>query len=79
MNYHKMKNKIGKFVHIRWRDSRIYLTQCHKDDSFDVSTIISCGYVIEEDKKKIVLAGDVVDEFGDIRRVIVIPKENIIR
>ena len=74
-----MKNRLHKFVHIRWRDSRIYLTQCHKDDSFDVSTIISCGYVIEEDKKKIVLAGDVVDESGDIRRVIVIPKENIIR
>ena len=70
--------KIGKFVHIKWRDSRLYLQQCHKTDPFEVSEIISCGYVIAEDKRSITLAGDVVDESGDVRRVIVIPKENII-
>lgn len=74
-----MKNRAGKFVHIRWRDSKMYLTQCHKDDKMEVSTIISCGYIVSEDKEKIVLAGDVVDDPGDIRRVIVIPKENIIQ
>lgn len=72
-----MKNNIGKLRTIRWRDSRMYITQCDKNDDFDVCVIYSTGFVISEDKKKVVLAGDVVD--GDIRRVIVIPKENIIK
>lgn len=55
----------------------MYMTQQHKDDKFDVSVICSVGYVVSEDKKQIVLAGDVLDG-GDIRRVIVIPKENIV-
>lgn len=70
--------KIGKLKSIKWRDSRMYITQCNKDDKFDVSVIISCGFVVKEDKKSIVLAGDVIDD-GDIRRVIIIPKENIIK
>ncbi len=69
---------VGKIVQIHWRDSRMYITQQSKDDEFEVATIISCGYVIKEDKKSITLAGDVLDE-GDVRRVIVIPKENIIK
>ncbi len=57
----------------------MHLTQCHKNDTFDVSVIISSGFVVSENKKQIVLAGDLVDQDGDIRRVIIIPKENIIR
>lgn len=63
-------------VKIKWRDSRMYMTQCFADDEFAVCEIESVGYVVQEDKKQIVLAGDLVD--GDVRRVIVIPKENII-
>lgn len=74
----QVEDRIGKLVELRWRDSRMYLTQCHKDDKWQVSTIISCGYVVAEDERKITLASDLVDEDGDIRRVIVIPKENII-
>jgi hypothetical protein len=62
---------------IKWRDSRMYITQCPKDEDWEVSEITSVGFVIYEDKNKIVLAGDLLDE--DIRRAIVIPKENIIR
>lgn len=61
---------------IKWRDSNIYLTQCGRDDDFKTAIITSIGFVIQEDKKQIVLAGDLVGE--DVRRVIVIPKENII-
>lgn len=71
-----MKNK-GKLKQVRWRDSQMYLTQTNKEYNFDIATICSVGYVVSEDKHKIVLAGDVLDD-GDIRRVIVIPKENII-
>ncbi len=61
---------------IKWRDSRMFITQCERDDDFSVCEITSVGFVIEEDNDKIVLAGDLVDD--DLRRVIVIPKENII-
>jgi hypothetical protein len=69
-------SKIGRLKTIKWRDSRMYITQCAIDDDFEVCVIISTGFVIKEDKKQIVLAGDIVDR--DVRRVIVIPKENIL-
>ena len=71
-------NKIGKLKQVRWRDSRMYITQCNKEDKFDVATICSVGYVVKDTKDSIVLAGDVLDD-GDIRRVIIIPKENSIK
>ena len=61
---------------IKWRDSQMYITQCPKDEGWEIPKITSVGFVIYEDKEKIVLAGDLLDE--DIRRAIVIPKENII-
>lgn len=61
---------------VKWRDSRIYITQIAKEDIEDVCIIESTGFLIEEDDTKIVLAGDTVDD--EYRRVIVIPKENII-
>jgi hypothetical protein len=67
----------GKLKQIRWRDSRMYITQCSKEDVFEVSEIYSVGYVVKEDKNSITLAGDVLND-GDVRRVIVIPKENIL-
>jgi hypothetical protein len=69
-----MKNKIRT---IKWRDSRMYIQQEVNDGVWSVCEITSIGFVIHEDKDKIVLAGDFVGE--DVRRVIVIPKENIIR
>lgn len=69
--------KIGKLVNIKWRDSRMYISQMDKDDDFTVAIICSTGFVVSEDKKQIVIAGDVLED-GDVRRVIVIPKENII-
>lgn len=64
--------KVRKVV---WRDSALYLQQEAMQD-FQVRTLTSIGYVIQEDETKIVLAGDLVDD--EFRRVIVIPKENII-
>jgi len=72
-----MNKTKGKLKQIEWRDSRLYITQCSKDEDFQVETIISTGYVVSENNKQIVLAGDVLAD-GDVRRVIVIPKENII-
>lgn len=66
-----------KFKKIKWRDSRMYLTQELKDSNWDVCEIESIGFVIYEDKKVIVLAGDLFEE--NVRRTLVIPKENVIK
>jgi len=62
---------------IKWRDSNIFITQCDIDDEFNVAEITSIWFVIQEDDKKIVLAWDIID--WQVRRVIAIPKENIIK
>lgn len=54
----------------------MYITQCDIDSDFKVCVITSTGFVIEETDEHIVLAGDLIDD--DARRVIVIPKENIV-
>jgi len=65
-----------KIKHVKWRDSRIYIQQQPPQEYWSVCVIESVGYLIEEDKEKIVLAGDLID--GEYRRVLVIPKENIV-
>jgi hypothetical protein len=60
-----------------WRDSNMYLTQCSKDDDFDIETITSIGFVVKETDALICLAGDALG--NDVRRVICIPKENIVK
>lgn len=60
-----------------WRDSSMYIQQEPIDTEWDVKLLTSIGFVIQEDKKQITLAGDLLDE--DCRRVIVIPKENIVK
>ena len=53
----------------------MYITQCGTDEDWDVCVITSVGFVLKETKKYIVLCGDLVDD--EVRRAIVIPKENI--
>lgn len=66
-----------KIKKIKWRDSQMFNGQWTKDDKFDVAIVESLGFLVEETKEHIVLAGDLIDT--DYRRVIVIPKENIIK
>lgn len=61
---------------IKWRDSTMHITQEPRNAEWELQIITSVGFVIHEDKEKIVLAGDLLGE--DVRRAIVIPKENII-
>lgn len=65
-----------KIQEVKWRDSRMYIHQERRDETWEVCVISSVGYVVEETKDYIVLAGDLVDE--DVRRALVIPKENIV-
>ena len=68
---------VGDLLEVKWRDSSIYLTQCARDDDFAIEEITSMGELISFDEYQIVLAGDTLSN-GDVRRVIVIPRENII-
>jgi hypothetical protein len=70
------KDKEEKPIVIKWRDSRMYINQLEDDHNFDICIITSCGFVVDEDDEKIVIAGDLVDD--DVRRAVAIPKENII-
>jgi hypothetical protein len=64
---------------ITWRDSRLYIQQENNDGMWDVCEIESIGFIIFEDKKCVALAGDMLDSKEKVRRVLVIPKENIIK
>ncbi len=64
-----------KIKTIKWRDSRLYITQESVDSDWQPCIITSVGFVLEEDSDKIVLAGDLADD--DVSRALVIPKENI--
>lgn len=66
---------MAKVITIKWRDSNLYITQTSKED-LEVATIESTGFVIEETEDRLILAGDLVN--GEYRRVLVIPRENII-
>lgn len=72
------KNMIGKIVAVDWRDSNLFITQCNINDNLDISVITSIGKLVSVDINKIVIAGDIIEESEDLRRVIVIPMENII-
>jgi hypothetical protein len=66
-----------KVRRIKWRDSRMYIAQHDRDLDYEVCVIESVGFVIEENKDYVVLAGDLVDD--EVRRTIVIPRENFVK
>lgn len=66
-----------KKLEVTWRDSHRYIYQMSPDEKIEISTIGTVGYLVRRDKQMIVLAQD--DIMGDIRGVIAIPMENVIR
>ena len=66
-----------KFIRVKWRDSCILHDQQFIDADFSVAIMESVGFLLQEDDTKIVLAGELL-ESGYARRIIVIPKENIV-
>lgn len=65
-----------KIVVVNWRDSNFYIEQCSKDSEFEFCTIKTVGFLVYADSDKLVLAQDIIEE--DLRRVVVIPRENVI-
>ncbi len=66
-----------KKIEVKWRDSNIYPGQRHIEDDFKVYRINSVGYLVTEDSKQVVVTRDDLEN-GEIRDVIVIPRENIV-
>lgn len=66
-----------KIVQIRWRDSHRYLYQMESGAEVEVQDIDTVGFLVRTEKDAYVLAQDDID--GDIRGVIVIPKENVVK
>lgn len=69
-------NNALDIVAVLWRDSTLYIQQESHGEHYEISIIESVGLLIEEQEDKIVLAGDYLKD--GLRRVIVIPKENIV-
>lgn len=67
-----------KMVRVKWRDSMILHDQQEVDADFDVAIMDSIGFLLKEDDTKLVLAGELLEN-ATARRIIVIPKENLIR
>lgn len=72
-----MKSTKKRIVRIIWRDSRRYTYQMETSERFDVCEIETVGFLVKEDKKQYVLCQDLIDD--DVRGVIVIPKENVVK
>lgn len=75
-NKNLWERSLGKIVSVEWRDSTMCMTQCSKDDKFDITIITSIGKLINCTDTILVIAGDILGD--DVRRVITIPMENII-
>lgn len=68
-----------KIIEVTWRDSNQYITQSGKEDNFEVSVITSVGYLVKEQKDFIVITRDDMGQDDDVRGILVIPKENIVK
>lgn len=66
--------KIQKII---WRDSHRYMYQMEVTEEVNIVTIETVGFLVKEDKKMVMLAQDDIE--GEVRGVICIPKENIIK
>lgn len=66
-----------KRIEIIWRDSKRYTYQMSPDENFEVCTIQSIGWLVEESKRHVVICQDDIE--GDIRGVLTIPRENIVK
>jgi len=69
--------KTFDLIEVSWMDSRMYLTQQSMSDEFEPCLIHSVGFELHNDKQKVVLMGDIIE--NDCRRVLVIPKKDIIK
>lgn len=67
-----------KPIKIIWRDSKRYIYQMENDEKVSVATIETMGWLWKIEKDSYIIAQDILDD-SDVRGVIVIPKENIIK
>lgn len=68
----------AKPIKITWRDSHRYMYQMENTEKVVVTTIETIGWLYKTEKDSYILAQDIIGD-SDVRGVIVIPKENIIK
>lgn len=66
-----------KKVEIAWRDSHRFTYQMNPAEEANITTIHSVGYLVRKDDTQVVICQDEIE--GDIRGVMAIPRENIIK
>lgn len=67
-----------KIVKVTWRDSHRYMYQMSQEDDVETTEIETVGWLIRKQNKDLVIAQDIFPN-GDMRGVMVIPHENIIK
>jgi hypothetical protein len=66
-----------KIAKILWRDSHRYTYQMENADGVDITLIATVGFLVSMDKEKVILSQDDIE--GELRGVIAIPRENIVK
>lgn len=66
-----------KKVEISWLDSHRYTYQMSPQEAVSIITIVSCGFLVSQNKTQVVICQDNIE--GDIRGVLVIPMVNILK
>lgn len=70
-----------KAVYLEWRDSTQH-ARWHPPDGFKNEkgvTVKSIGYIVEENKDVVVLAGNISGETNEVSSITVIPKSAIVK
>jgi hypothetical protein len=70
-----------KLIWVRWRDSNYIFGQrsIKAAKEHKVAIFETVGHLVMEDSDRLVLAGDWLPMDGEVRSVIAIPKENVVK
>ena len=70
-----------RIVHVRWRDSQFHFDQQKRESAANsaVAVFESVGHLVHEDEDRVVIAGDYDPGGEDVRQVLAIPRENVLK
>jgi hypothetical protein len=70
-----------KIVWVKWRDANQYLRQSSIEDVRQglCEIVETVGFLIKDDSDSLIVANEYMGTSGDVRRTIVIPKENVVK
>ena len=68
-----------KIVYLKWKDATFYDRYVERDEKLDLLVIEECGFLVYEDKEKVVFATSYEEKERRWKYVHAIPKVNIIK